>query len=37
MVIIPELILLFLAISANAQVDWKQISEGIKNGDSKAF
>lgn len=37
MVILPELIILFLAFAASKNVDWVIISKGIKKGDPSAF
>lgn len=35
--ILPDLVLLFLAFSATKQVNWGEISKAIKNGDTNAF
>lgn len=37
MVILPELLILFLAFAASKDVDWNSISTGIKKGDPQAF
>lgn len=37
MVILPEIIILFLAFAASKDVDWVSISKGIKKGDPSAF
>jgi RNA polymerase sigma-70 factor, ECF subfamily len=37
MIILPDILLLFLAFSASMDVDWRDISKAIKSGDSSAF
>ncbi len=37
MVILPELVILFLAFAASKDVDWVAVSQGIRKGDAMAF